>query len=179
MALLEKTIRLHNVYRLPEELSAREYRFATILRDADKIDILRVNCETPRSEIYDLPEEAFRTASITDQVYDDVMHARNVDRTYSRTAIDFMIGHMAFVFGLVYTESFRQVRAQGYLDEMLRFQSDNADTREKLKHIRQAIEQFIERRLLNDRQEYDTPIGKVCMSREEHEAYLEKQERYS
>lgn len=179
LALLEKTIRLHNVYRLPEELSAREYRFATILRDADKIDILRVNCETPRSEIYDLPEEAFRTASISDQVYDDVMHARNVDRAYARTAIDFMIGHIAFVFGLVYTESFRQVRAQGYLDEMLRFQSDHPDTREKLKHIRQAIEQFIERRLLNDRQEYDTPIGKVCMSREEHEAYLEKQERYS
>ncbi len=56
---------------------------------------------------------------------------------------------------------------------------DLSDVKVKLKHIRQAIEQFIERRLLNDRQEYDTPIGKVCMSREEHEAYLEKQERYS
>ena len=78
------------------------------------------------------------------------MHARNVDRAYSRTAIDFMIGHMAFVFGLVYTESFRQVRAQGYLDQMMRFQSDNADTREKLGHIREAINQFIERRLLNN-----------------------------
>ena len=177
-ALLEKTIRLHNVYRLPGDLSTREYSFATILRDADKIDILRVNCETPRSEIYDLPEEAFRTAAITDQVYEDVMHARNVDRTYSRSAIDFMIGHMAFVFGLVYTESFRQVRAQGYLDQLMSFQSDNADTSAKLKDIRQAIDQYIDVRLLNDRQEYDTPIGKVCMSREEHEAYLEKKERF-
>ena len=56
--LIEKAVRLHNVYHLPEKMTEREYRFATLLRDADKIDILRVNCETPRSEIYDIPEEA-------------------------------------------------------------------------------------------------------------------------
>lgn len=162
-ALLEKTIRLHNVYQLPDDLSERDYRFATILRDADKIDILRVNCETPRTEIYDLPEEAFRTSSVSEHVYEDVMHARNVDRAYSKTGIDFMIGHMAFVFGLVYNESFRQVRAQGYLDQMMSFQSDNADTSAKLKDIRQAIHQYIDIRLLNDRQEYDTPsVRSAC-----------------
>ena len=52
--LIEKAVRLHNVFRLPA-MSDREFTFCAILRDADKADILRVNCETPRTEIYDLP----------------------------------------------------------------------------------------------------------------------------
>ena len=57
--LTEKAIRLHNVFQLPDDLTERELRFATILRDADKLDILRVNVETPRSTIYNVPDEIF------------------------------------------------------------------------------------------------------------------------
>ena len=45
-SLLETAIRCHNVYRLPESLTERDKMFCQILRDADKIDILRVNRET-------------------------------------------------------------------------------------------------------------------------------------
>ncbi|MDY6309519.1 MAG: HD domain-containing protein [Oribacterium sp.] len=146
-ALLEKAIRLHNVYILPSSLTEREYRFCTILRDADKIDILRVNCETPRTEIYDLPEEAFHTSSISDHVYADIMACKNVNRDYSKTAIDYMIGHMGFVFGLVYQESFRQVKKQGYLDQMLSIESSNPDTAAKLVKIRDSLHQYIDSNL--------------------------------
>ena len=40
-ALLRTAIRLHNAYRLPEEMDDRTRMFCQILRDADKIDILR------------------------------------------------------------------------------------------------------------------------------------------
>ena len=49
--LTEKAIRLHNAYRLPESLTKRERLFCQLLRDADKIDILRVNRGTPMEEI--------------------------------------------------------------------------------------------------------------------------------
>ena len=67
--LTEKAIRLHNVFQLPNDLTERELRFATILRDADKLDILRVNVETPRSTIYNVPDEIFLDSEITDEVY--------------------------------------------------------------------------------------------------------------
>ena len=151
--LIEKSIRLHNVYRLPS-LPDREYLFCTILRDADKVDILRVNCETPRTEIYDLPEEAFRTSSVTPAVYEDIMNERNVDRTNSTTGIDFILGHISFVYGLVWPESLRMVREQGFLEQLLSFQSDNPDTRQKMDLIREKIHGFIDRRIGSDRKNH-------------------------
>ncbi len=144
LPLLEKAIRLHNVYILPEDLTKREYLFAAILRDADKIDILRVNCETPRSEIYDLPEEEFLTSRITDAVYADFLAERNVNREHSVTAVDFMVGHISFVYGLVYPESFRLVRQQGYLEKMLSFESRNPETAERFVCIRETMHRYME-----------------------------------
>ncbi|MGN0256503.1 MAG: HD domain-containing protein [Chordicoccus sp.] len=142
--LIEKAVRLHNVYHLPENLTEREYRFATILRDADKVDILRVNCETPRSEIYDIPEEEFRTSSITDEVLNEILRCENVDRRNSRTPVDYIIGHIGFVFGIVYPESFRLIRKQGYLDEMMDYKTTNPDTAEKFKLIRKCVNAYID-----------------------------------
>lgn len=141
--VIEKAIRLHNVLNLPDTLTEREYRFSTILRDADKIDILRVNCETPRTEIYDLPEEAFENSAITPAVYEDICAHRTVNRKNSKTGIDFILGHISFVFGLVYPESLRQVQIQGYLKKLMDFQSRNPDTIEKMKHINHIVDQYI------------------------------------
>lgn len=147
--LLEKAIRLHNVYILPDDLTERERTFCQILRDADKVDILRVNRETPMTEIYDLPEEAFLDAQISDPVYEDVLSHRDVNRRNSRTAVDFLIGHIAFVFGLVYPVSIRLAKEQGYLDQMLQFESRNPKTAERMKRIRAEVEAYIREKLKN------------------------------
>lgn len=144
--LIEKAVRLHNVFRLPA-MSDREFTFCAILRDADKADILRVNCETPRTEIYDLPEEAFTESEITKEVYESLLAGTNVDRRFSKTGIDFVLGHIAFVFGMVYPETLRIVREQGYLEELLSFQSHNPDTQKKMEEIRSAVHAYVERRI--------------------------------
>lgn len=145
-SLIEKAVRLHNVFCLPV-LTQREYTFCTILRDADKADILRVNCRTPRTEIYDLPEEAFTESAMTDEVYESILKGTNVDRRYSKTGIDFILGHIAFVYGMVYPETLRIVREQGYLKELLSFESRNPDTREKMKRVREAVGTYVDRRI--------------------------------
>ena len=141
--LIETAIRCHNAFLLPDTLTEEERLFCTILRDADKIDILRVNRETPMTEIYNLPEEAFTETEISDAVYEDMLAHRNVNRAHSRTGIDFLMGHIAFVFGLVYPVSFTLVRRQGYLDEMLSFESRNARTRERMEIIRNEVKSFM------------------------------------
>lgn len=145
--LLEKTIRLHNYYILPDDLTERELLFVNILRDADKIDIIKVNCITPRSEIYDIPEADFRASTISQDVYEDIISEHNVDRNHSKTPADYIIGHIAFVYGLVYRQSFIEVRQQGYLDEMLDFRSDIEDTKEKFAKIKETITKFIDRHI--------------------------------
>ncbi len=145
--LMDKVIRYHNVYALPENQEAKERMFCDILRDADKIDILKVNIETPRTEIYDLPEEAFRTSAITAAVLEDILSGRNVDRRNSTTGIDFILGHISFVYGLVFPESVRQVKQQGYLQQLLDFQSDNPDTAAKMRRINETIHRYMDMRL--------------------------------
>ena len=145
--LIETAIRYHNVFELSFGLSPRERMFCQILRDADKIDILRVNRETPMTEIYDLPEEAFLDSEISDAVFEDLMAHRNVNRVHSRTGMDFLMGHIAFVFGLVYPLSFRLVMEQGYLEEMLSAPTRNEQTAGRLKRVREEVHSFLESRV--------------------------------
>ena len=141
--LLEKVIRLHNVYQLPEDLTSREKMFCRILRDADKIDIIRVNCEFSRTEIYNLPEKAFLTAEISDQVLEDAISMNNVLRAHRKTAADYIVGQISLVFGLVYPESRKIVSEQGYLERIMEFRSINPDTAWKMELIRGKIREFL------------------------------------
>lgn len=146
---LEKAIRLHNVYQLPDDLTAREYRFATILRDADKLDILRVNVETPRRDIYDVPDDIFLHADISDAVYENILHCRNLHRNMIKTPADLLLGHISFVFGLVYPISVRLMKEQGYLETVLQFPSRNEKTRQRFIIIRDVVHKYIEKRIEN------------------------------
>lgn len=142
-AVIQKAIRLHNVYELPQLDSIREKMFCDILRDADKIDILKVNCDIPMSEIYDEPEEAFYEDDISEAVLEDVLACRNVNRVHTRTAIDHLIGHISLIFGLVYPESLRILSLQGYLNKMLSFESRNLHARDKMERIREVVYDYL------------------------------------
>ncbi len=145
--LMEKAIRLHNVFRLPDDLTARELRFATVLRDADKLDILRVNVETPRSAIYGVQEDVFLDAEISDGVYEAILQCRNLNRELIKTPADLLMGHISFVFGLVYPVSVRLMQEQGYLETVLQFSSRNPRTRQRFAEVRRAVHGYVEDRI--------------------------------
>ena len=154
--LIEKVIRLHNVFQLPDDLTERELRFATILRDADKLDIVRVNVETPRSEIYNVQEDIFMESEITDEVYEAILQRQNLFRNMMKTPADLMLGHVSFVFGLVYPVSVRLMKEQGYLETVLQFPSRNARTRQQFAEIRRVVHEYMEERIQGKgRNEYE------------------------
>jgi putative nucleotidyltransferase with HDIG domain len=142
-SVIEKAIRLHNVFILPSDLSERELLFCNLLRDADKIDILKVNCDIPREEIYDKPVSVIVKESISPLVYEDAISCRNVDRKNVVTVVDSLVTQISFVYGLVFPESYRLTADQGYLDKLLDFKSENRDTNEKMLEIRNAVKKYI------------------------------------
>ena len=145
--LIEKVIRLHNVFQLPDDLTERELRLATILRDADKIDILRVNVENPRSAIYGVQEDIFLQSEITDEVYEGILQCQNLNRSIMKTPADLMVGHISFVFGLVYPVSVKLMKDQGYLETVLQFPSLNKQTRQRFAEIRKVVHEYMEERI--------------------------------
>ena len=99
------------------------------------------------TQIYNLPKEAFLTSEISDPVYEDMLAHRDVNRANSRTGVDFLMGHIAFVYGLVYPISFQIVEEQGYLEQMLAFESRNERTRERMERIREEVRGYIQKQI--------------------------------
>ena len=126
--ILETAIRQHNRYRVDPELDERTRMFCDILRDADKIDIIRVNIDSTPEAIYGVTGTELRCSSITPEVMDSFRKEICVSRDIRKTPADFLLGHISFVFELVYPESVKILRQQGYIDELLGFRSKNPQT---------------------------------------------------
>ena len=126
--VLEIAIRNHSAYRLPDGLSDDEITYCSILRDADKIDIFRVNCETPLEDIYNVTTEDLKTSGVSEEVRRCFLNRTAVLRSLKKTAVDYVVGHLCLVFELVYPISREIAREQGYVDRLLSFQSDNLET---------------------------------------------------
>lgn len=144
--LLEQAIRLHNAYRLPEELSGREETFCCIIRDADKIDILRANVEFPLEHIYNTTTEELRRAEVSEEVLANFLKERTSKRSSSHSVADHVVNQLAFAFELVYPVSLQIMTEQGYLKRLMDFESDNPVTQKQMKMVHNCMEQFLEKK---------------------------------
>lgn len=143
-ALIETAIRVHNAYRVPENISSRTKKLAHILRDADKVDILKVNVEVPLEEIYNVTTEELRNAAVSEAVMESFYGHTAILKGLRQTVADNVVGHISLVFELVSEESVRIVKEQGYLDKLLHFESQNPLTREQFAKIRAEMTRFME-----------------------------------
>ena len=137
--LLEVSIRNHSAYILPTGLTSEEQMYCDILRDADKLDILRVMTDTPIPDIYNVSEEELRGALVSDAVQKCFRERMTVLRALKKTPIDFLVGHICLVFGLVYPASRKIAREQGCVDKLLGFESSVSATRQWFAYMRQHI----------------------------------------
>lgn len=122
--LLELAIRQHNKYRVKEGLTERQLMFCNILRDADKVDIFKVNAEVPMEIIYDITTEELKNGIITKEVLESFYRKETVLKSLRKSAVDHIVGHISLLFELVYPESYRQAKEQGYVYKLLDFKSD-------------------------------------------------------
>lgn len=141
--LLRKVVSCHSAYRIPEEYDERTVLFANILRDADKVDILRVNVETPLEEIYNVSSEVLRREPVTPQVLQAFQEGHTVLRALKRTAVDNVVGHISLVYELVFPISLHMAADQGYLNQLMDFQSENPETIKDFESIRKRMKEYL------------------------------------
>lgn len=145
--LLERAIRTHSAFRLPKDFDRETLMFCHMIRDADKIDIMRVNVETPLEEIYNVSTEKLRSDEISEKVFESFFEEHATLRDYKKTSVDNLAGHISLVYELVYPYSIREAQRQGFLYKMMDFQSDNPRTREQLRIIRERVTAYLEKRM--------------------------------
>lgn len=142
--LVHDAIYYHSVYRIPEELDERTAMFTNILRDADKLDIIRANNETPLEEIYNSTKEEVLSSDITDEVMKSFWEHHAVLRSLKKTPIDNLVGHITLMFELVYGKSRELAVSLGYLETMMNFKSNNENTNRKMKEIRDEMHRYLQ-----------------------------------
>ena len=141
--LLEMAIRQHNKYRVKEDLTERQRMFCDILRDADKVDIFKVNADIPMEIIYDVTTEELKNGIITKEVLESFYKKETVLKSVRRSAVDHIVGHISLLFDLVYKESYRQAKEQGYVYKLLDFKSDVPEVNAEFGDMRKYVDEFL------------------------------------
>lgn len=141
--LLEMAIRQHNKYRVKEDLTERQRMFCDILRDADKVDIFKVNADIPMEIIYDVTTEELNNGIITKEVLESFYKKETVLKSVRRSAVDHIVGHISLLFELVYKESYRQAKEQGYVYKLLDFKSDVPEVNAEFGDMRKYVDEFL------------------------------------
>lgn len=113
-ALIAAAIAFHSDYALPQGLSTQTRQYCHILRDSDKIDILRVHQEHSYQEFLDCTKEQLAAATISDAILEAFLRHEPVDFSKRQTLLDILLSHDAIVFGLHYPQSRALFIEKGY-----------------------------------------------------------------
>lgn len=143
--LLELAIRQHNKYRVKEDLTERQRMFCDILRDADKVDIFKVNADIPMEIIYDVTTEELKSGVISKEVLESFYNRETVLKSVRKSAVDHIVGHISLLFELVYKESYRQAKEQGYVYKLLDFKSDVPEVNAEFYNMRKYVDEFLKK----------------------------------
>ena len=143
--LLEMAIRQHNKYRVKEDLTERQRMFCDILRDADKVDIFKVNADIPMEIIYDVTTEELKSGVISKEVLESFYKMKTVLKSVRKSAVDHIVGHISLLFELVYKESYRQAKEQGYVYKLLDFKSNVPEVNAEFDNMRKYVDEFLKK----------------------------------
>lgn len=136
---IEMAVRNHSALTLPKGLTQEEKLYCNIIRDADKLDGFRVNCETPLEEIYNVSTEELRTSAVSSDVKECFNRKKAVPRQLRSTPMDNLVSILCWTFELVYPVSKKLAKEQGYVNQLLEYQSDNPDTIAWFAYMRDKI----------------------------------------
>lgn len=136
----------HSAYKIAQGLTDRQVMFCNIIRDADKIDILRVNSVLPLEEIYNVSTKELKEAQVTKEVLDAFYEEHAVLRKLKKAPVDHVVGHISLVYELVYEKSYEILSDQGYIYKLMGFTSDNDKTNEVFSEIRAHMNEFLSKK---------------------------------
>ncbi len=142
-SIILKGIRFHNLKGIPENENEETRFFLKIVRDADKLDILKVLAEFYASGdstsnpalALDLPD----SPGVSGAVVRDVMAGQCVDLDHVRFVNDFKLLQTSWVFDLNFPYSLNPIKAQGYMERIIATLPRTPETQRIHRHIKNYL----------------------------------------
>jgi len=148
--IILKAVEYHNLIEIPETASnSPELLFySKLVRDADKLDILRIicnnykegeECQNPALELY-LPD----TPECSKAVIEDIMNNRMAKMKEVCNRNDVKLLRLSWVFDINFPETFALLKEKRYLEIII---SSLPET-EEIRKVRKHIETYLEKQLM-------------------------------
>ncbi len=116
---LEEVIRaavgFHSDYRLPEDLDVRTHAICDVVRDADKLDILRVASTDTVETVLNANEDELLASAVSPAIEDAFFEHRTAHYSERVTPVDYLVNLACFAFELVYPASLEIADEQEYI----------------------------------------------------------------
>lgn len=116
---LEEVIRaavgFHSDYRLPEDLDVRTHAICDVVRDADKLDILRVASTDTVETVLNATEDELLASAVSPAIEDAFFEHRTAHYSERVTPVDYLVNLTCCAFELVYPTSLEIADEQEYL----------------------------------------------------------------
>ncbi len=116
---LEEVIRaavgFHSDYRLPENLDVRTHAICDVVRDADKLDILRVASADTVETVLNATEDELLASAVSPAIEDAFFEHRTARYAERVTPVDYLVNLACFAFELVYPTSLEIADEQEYI----------------------------------------------------------------
>ena len=146
-ALILNAIAYHNRYKLPFDLSKRDLILSQLIRDADKIDILKVLTDHYENiEIDDNP--ALELFLPDDEMYNplivkDLLNHKNSNHEKIQTKYDQKLAVLSWIFDINFKISLQMIKERHYIDKILKVLPDN----EEMDRVRITIDRYIDKQI--------------------------------
>ena len=141
--VMEKAVYYHSDYALPEGLTKREELFCKIVRDADKIDILRTVTDDSYEAIYGCSKRDIMMSDISEPVEEAFIRHVTVNNKNRITYADRRLAHIALCFGLEYESSKLRTVEEGYIQKMIDIEFLNPEVQKRYLRMKANIMEFL------------------------------------
>lgn len=118
-SIIRMAVGLHSVFRLPSDLDNRVRTFCEIVRDADKVDIIRVFSQGSCETILGITHEEFLNGIISDVAMSGFREHRCLGPNDRKTDLDRLVGVICLAFEIVNDAGLEALRKQGYMDSLI------------------------------------------------------------
>lgn len=133
--IIKKAVLYHSKFALPDNLTKQEELFCKLIRDADKIDILKV--------YVDNFDYHWRASDVSDKVKEDFYHQKPISRVDRKTESDAIVLVFGFLNDINFKESFDLLQEtenfENYLTKIEVSEEDQKEWQEITNYCRKLI----------------------------------------
>ena len=133
--IIYNAVKYHNKLSIPNNLDERTTLFCEIIRDADKIDILRVRTEEYENLFYD---------EVSQYVLDEFNNNETINYRYVKNKSDSLMVVFAFFYDIYFKESFEILKETKIFDNFINSIKVSENNKELFKNIKNKLYKYLE-----------------------------------